>query len=330
MIRAGILGCGDVAGRHAAVMRALPEEIEIAALCDHTAATVQAFAQKHAPNAELFTDYRALLAEAELDLLVICLPPFAHADEVARAAANGIHILIEKPIALESEHAWRMVEAVEQAGVKSQVGFQFRFGAAVEAFTQLQHEGKTGKIVLMNARYFANHLHAAWWRDRAKSGGQVVEQAIHLFDLMAHFMGKPVTVYSRQANLLHGSVQGYTSEDTSATIVTFADGGIGVVTATNNAIPMRWIGDYRVVAERITADFATANVASFTHTDQVDIPVTRIDIERDSRREQLLDLLNAIKTGGETRTPIRAGAEVLDLVLAARRSAEEHREITLE
>jgi predicted dehydrogenase len=329
MMRLGIIGCGDVAGRHAATINSVGGELEITALCDRTKAKAEAFAAKHAPNAAIYTDHRRLFDEVTLDLIVICLPPFAHTDEVERAAASGIHLLMEKPIALDHEQAWRMVEAVEQAGIKAQIGFQFRFGEAIERFKMLQAEGKTGGIALMNGRYFCNALHAPWWRDREKSGGQVIEQAIHLFDLMRHFMGEPVAVYSRQENLFHQETPGYTSEDTSATVVSFRDGGIGVITATNNAIPGKWIGDYRVVAQRVTADFTSANAATFTHTDQPDHLVTTIDSQRDFRRAQLLDLLDAIKTGGATRTPMRDGAAILDLVLAARRSAETRQEIAL-
>ena len=63
---------------------------------------------------------------------MICLPPYGHSDEVEAAAARGVHLLMEKPIALTSEHAWRMVETSEKAGIKTQVGFMFRFGEAVE------------------------------------------------------------------------------------------------------------------------------------------------------------------------------------------------------
>src|SRR5690606_27571714 len=145
------------------------------------------------------------------------------------------------------------------------------------AFTTLQAQGKTGEIALMNARYFCNALHAAWWRDRAKSGGQLVEQAIHLFDLMRVFMGDPVSVYSRQENLFHRDIPDYTSEDTRESVVRFANGRFGMVTATNNAIPGKWNGDYRIVTRHITADFTSANAATFTHTDQPDLPVTHID-----------------------------------------------------
>ncbi|MBK8032951.1 MAG: Gfo/Idh/MocA family oxidoreductase [Chloroflexi bacterium] len=328
-MRIGIIGCGTVANRHAAAITGLSEELELAALCDHTAAKAQAFAEKYAPEAAIYTDHRAMLEKAGLDLVVICVPPYAHTDEVECAAQEGIHILMEKPIALTSEQAWRMVECVEQAGIKTQVGFQFRFGEAVEKFKALQAEGKTGRVALFTGRYFSNALHADWWRDRSKSGGQVIEQAIHLFDMMRYFMGEPAAVYSRQENLLHQDVPGYSSDDTSATVVTFRDGGIGVITATNNAVPGKWIGDYRVVAHKVTADFVSANIATLTQTDEAHTPVIAIDSERDVRREQLRDLINAVKTGGTTRTPLREGATVLDLLLKARQAAEERREITL-
>jgi predicted dehydrogenase len=65
---------------------------------------------------------------------------------VERAAACGIHMLIEKPIALTSEHAWQMVQQVEAAGVKTQVGFMFRFGEAIERLKGLLESGEVGPV----------------------------------------------------------------------------------------------------------------------------------------------------------------------------------------
>lgn len=328
-LRTGILGCGGFAHVHAKIAAALPDEIELVAFSDRNDWKTRDMQEKYAPQAMTFTDHHAMFDQARLDLVIICLPPYGHTDEVALAAEHGAHILMEKPIALTSEDAWRMVEAVEAASIKTQVGFQLRFGDAVEQFNALQAEGKTGPIGLMSARYFCNALHAPWWRMREKSGGQIVEQVIHIFDLMRFLMGDPVSVYSRQSNLFHQDVPDYTVEDVSATIVNFSRGEMGVVYATNNAIPGKWISDYRVVAQRLTADFTNANTALFTLTDQPDNPTIRVETDKDFRRAQMLDLLNAIRTGGETRTPMREGAKSLDLVLAARRSAETRAEVAL-
>ncbi len=328
-LRIGILGCGNFANVHAKIAQGLPEQLQLAAFCDPTEAKAKAFAEQYAPDAAVFTDHHAMFERGRLNGVIIVIPPFAHTDEVDAAAQNGIHVLIEKPIALQADQAWAMVEAAETAGIKTQVGFMFRFGEAVEQFKALQASGQTGEIGLMTARYFCNALHADWWRRRDKSGGQVVEQVIHMFDLLRYLAGDAVSVYSRQENLFHKDVPDYTIEDVSATIIGLKGGGMGVIYATNNAIPGKWINDYRVVAHRLTADFTNANNAVFTHTDREGNPVTTIESNKDYRRALLLDFVNAIRTDGVTRTPIREGAKSLDLVLAARRSAETHGEVNV-
>ncbi len=182
----------------------MPDEIELVAFCNTHEAQARAFAEKYtAGRALTFSDQRAMFDRANLDLALICLPPFAHSDEVARAAERGIHLLIEKPITLSSERAWHMVDAAERARIKTQVGFMYRFGAAVQEFKTRFDTGALGAAGLFSARYFCNALHADWWRQREKSGGQLVEQVIHLFDTLRVLMGEPVSVFSRQTLAPH-------------------------------------------------------------------------------------------------------------------------------
>ena len=329
-LRTAILGCGGFANRHAQNLIALPDEIDLIAFCDHHATNAREFSEKYTEGkGSIFTDYREMLDKASLDLVVICLPPFAHSDEVNVAAAHGTHMLIEKPIALSSEHAWRMVEAAENAGVKTQVGFMFRFGTAIERLKELLASGEAGTAGLMSARYFCNSLHAPWWRDRSKSGGQLVEQVIHMVDLMRYLMGDAVNVYSRQENLFHRDVADYTVEDVSATVFGFEGGALGVIYATNGAIPDKWINDYRLVSQKITAEFSNANNALFHFTGETPVRTEAISSDKNIHLAELQDLLAAIQSDGQTRTPLREGAKSLDMALAATQSAETHREVRL-
>ena len=329
-LRTAILGCGSFAHRHAQSLKVLKEDFEMVAFCNRSIEKAIAFAGQYTGGqAAVFSDHHEMFAQVALDVVVICLPPYAHSDEVEIAAERGVHLLIEKPIALESEHAWRMVEAAERAGIKTQVGFMFRFGEAVEQLKGLLASGQAGPAGLMSARYFCNALHASWWRERHKSGGQLVEQVIHMVDLLRYLMGEPHTVYSLQENLFHREVPGYTVEDVSATLFGFPTGAIGVIYATNGAIPNRWINDYRLVARHLTAEFSDANHAVFTHTREPELSVEEIASGRDMYLAEVLDLLQAIRSGGETRTPIREGAKSLDLALAATRSAQMHTEVRL-
>lgn len=330
-LRAAILGCGDFAKRHAENIVALPEEIELTAFCDHHENNARDLSERFTGGkGRVFTDHRKMFEKGALDLVVVCLPPFAHSDEVEAAARYGIHVFIEKPIALSSEHAWRMVEAAEKAGIKSQVGFMFRFGAAIERLKELIASDESSPVGLMSARYFCNSLHAPWWRDRSKSGGQLVEQVIHMVDLMRYIMGEAVSVYSRQENLFHRELADYTVEDVSATVFGFQNGGIGVIYATNGAIPGKWINDYRAVTQKITGEFSNANNALFHYTAESPVRAETIRSEKNLHLAELQDLLTAIRTDGQTRTPLREGAKSLDMALAATRSAETHREVSLQ
>jgi predicted dehydrogenase len=222
-----------------------------------------------------------------------------------------------------------MVEATEKAGIKTQVGFMFRFGAGIERLKELINSGEAGSTGLMSARYFCNSLHAPWWRDRSKSGGQLVEQIIHMVDLMRYLMGEAVSVYSRQENLFHRDVPDYTVEDVSATVFGFQGGAIGVIYATNGAIPGKWINDYRLVSQKLTAEFTNANNALFHFTAETPVHTETITSEKNIHLAELQDLLTAIRTDGHTRTPMREGARSLDMALAATRSAETHKEVSL-
>lgn len=329
-LRTAILGCGSFANRHAQNLITLPEEVELAAFCDHHDWNARAFSEKYTDGrGSIFTDPREMFERARLDLVLVCLPPFAHADEVELAAQHGVHVFIEKPIALSSEHAWQMVESAEKAQIKTQVGFMFRFGAAIERLKELITSGESGHAGLMSARYFCNSLHAHWWRDRSKSGGQLVEQVIHMVDLMRYLMGGAISVYSRQENLFHREVADYTVEDVSATVFGFESGALGVIYATNGAIPGKWINDYRLVAQKLTADFSNANNALFHFTAETPVRTESISSDRNIHLAELQDLLTAIRTGAPTRTPLREGAKSLDMALAATRSAETHQEISL-
>ncbi len=331
LLRAGILGCGGIAHKHVQAALQLRDQIELVAFCSRKETDARVFADQYtAGRAAIFTDHRMMFDHANLDVVIVCLPPFAHTDEVERAAERNIHLLVEKPIALSSELAWRMVDAAERARIKIQVGLMYRFGAAMQVFKTRYVAGEFGAAGLFSARYFCNSAHTDWKRSREQSGGQLVEQVIHLFDAMRYLLGEPVSVFSRQTNFFHRNIPGYTSEDASATVFSFANGGLGVIYATNGAFPNKWIKDWHIVTQKLVAEFGDWNHATFTPTIAPDLAAETIASEQNVFELQLRDLINAIRTNGQTRTPLREGAKSLDLVLAAARSAERRAEIQLD
>ncbi|MGQ9524050.1 MAG: Gfo/Idh/MocA family protein [Armatimonadota bacterium] len=329
-LRIGILGCGGIANAHARTLLNLSHRAELAAFCDVVQERAEQFSRQYTDGKGLvFTSHHDMYEKADLDVVWICLPPFAHTDDVEAAASKGIHVFIEKPIALTMEKANSMVEAVRQHGVKSQVGFMSRFGEAVQLVKRMLQDGTAGAPGLMVGKYYCNALHAPWWRDKSKSGGQVVEQIIHTFDLTRFFLGEVESVFCRMRNLFHKDVENFTSEDVSGTVITFRSGAIATVSGTDGAIPGQWINQYELVAKNLTVYFSDANNATIHFTDKPWPLKSVVSAEKHLFQAEAEDLLNAIESGGPTAVPMEEGAKTLELVLAASRSGETGEVVTL-
>lgn len=319
-MRVALLGCGGIAQRHVAAVRALGHEL--VACIGRDAARTAAFAADH--GGEPFVDLDRAIDATAPALLIATLPPYARHGEIEHAAARGLHLLVEKPIALDMAAAARMVAAVEAAGVTAAVGFMYRYGEAVRAW----READAGAVGLFAGAYHCNALHAPWWRERAKSGGQMLEQLIHQIDLVRHLVGEPDSVFARRANLFHRAVPGYDVEDVSAILFGWDDGRIAALNASNIATPGVWHKEWQVYAERLTGRFASWNEAVFTPT-AAGTPPRTIAGSGDPFTAQLADLVRAIESGGEPLVPLREGAATLRLALAAARAADERRELRI-
>jgi predicted dehydrogenase len=325
-LRAGLLGCGGIGARHVGALAKLPDQFEFVAGCGRDLEKTRAFTAPHGGAA--YHNLDRMLDEAALDVLIVATPPFAAAGEVERAAGRGVHLLVEKPIALDLDTAHRMVAAVEASGVTAAVGFMYRHGEAVTRWQALAAAGEIGRVGMFAGSYHCNALHAPWWRERARSGGQTLEQVIHLIDLARLFMGEPDTVYARAANLFHGATPGYDSEDVSAIVFGWDDGRVANLNASNIAIPGKWLKEWRLMAERCTGRFEDWNNAILTRT-VPDVADEVVAGNTDPFVAQLADLAAAIADRRPPRVPLAEGEASLRLALAARRSADERREIRL-
>lgn len=335
-VRVGIMGCGFIGGTHAKALSAI-DGVRITALYDTERAKAEALAGKLAgsPAAAggrgagptVFGDYAEMLASG-IDALFVCLPPFAHGDEVQQAAAAGVHVFMEKPIALTSRDAEAMASAAEKAGTITQVGYMMRYSEAIARIRELMVDGSAGRPTLYQATYACNALHAPWWRDRLKSGGQIFEQAIHLYDLALSFLGTPNSVSAMMGNLCHTDVEGYTIEDTSSVVIGFAGGAIANITATNCAVPGEWNHSFTLVCEKLVATLRNGTDLELVFTDG------EVRHERHSFADDVFvaedgAFIEHVRSRTPTATPLRIGAEGVRLVEAATRAARDGVMVTL-
>jgi predicted dehydrogenase len=200
----------------------------------------------------------------------------------------------------------------------------YRFGDAVRRW----RASDAGTVGLYAGSYHCNALHSAWWPQQAKSGGQIVEQVIHQIDLIRDLMGEPDSVYARRANLFHTTQPGYDVEDVSAILFGWDDGRIATLNASNIAVPGVWHKDWAIFAERRVGRFTSWNDAILTRT-QPPVEQEVVAGATDPFVAQIADVAAAIRERRAPSVPLREGAATLRLALAARRSADEAREVRL-
>lgn len=319
MIRVGILGAGHMGENHCHNLMKI-QDVDIVAVCDIQ--TEQAKALADTAGATAYTDFDRMLAETEMDALYILLPPFAHSGQFEKAAAKGIHIFIEKPIALRSEVGISMVNAAREAGIKTHVGFHMRYGSAVEKLRGLMQSGQTGRPVLFNGRYQCNNLHSQWWIDENLCGGQIFEQAIHVYDMGRYLLGHPKAVSALMGNLCHADVSGYTVEDVSSSISSFTTGAQAAITATNCSIPGRWDAYFDVTFERLTVNFRSPDEADFHYYTADGVETECFHEPVDHKYAEDAAFMDIIRANNACMCPIEEGLRSLCYVEAALFSAK--------
>lgn len=320
-LKVAILGMGNMGRGHAGSILRM-KDTELAALCSYPITDAQNFVKEKGLDCAVFDDFDQMLAEIKIDVLYICLPPFAHNGQFEKAAGKGIHIFIEKPIALTLERGQAMTEAAKENGICTQVGYQMRFGGAVRRFREYMEDNTAGRPSLYTASYECNSLHGPWWKDVEKCGGQVFEQVIHLYDMSLYMMGEPVAVNGYVANVSHQNVEGYTVEDTSVSNIRFESGALGSVTGSNCAVRNQWNGRFRIVCENMVADFEDQNHATFTFTNEEEVKIERIAEDVDCTYEEDRYFIETIRGSKKPMADIGEGYQGLKLVSAVVSSSQ--------
>jgi len=227
-IRIGFVGIGGIANTHFDALSQLPEAQPVA-FCDIDTERAERAAARFGGRA--YSDWRAMLDAESLDALYICLPPHGHDGVEIEAVQRGIHLFIEKPVARDLDYARRAEEAIQKAGVICSVGYHFRYYGAIErAKERLQGL----PVLLVKGAWDGGMPGVPWWRQHALSGGQLVEQTTHIFDLARYLVSEIVEVFTFSQNnpaLLHHPDGDVNVAD--VVCLKFANGAVGVITDTN-------------------------------------------------------------------------------------------------
>ena len=221
-VRLGFVGTGGMAGAHMSNLQNF-EDIAFTGMCDVSEERAKQRAQEFGGNA--YTDFREMYDKEELDAVYICTPPFAHGEQERIACEKGIPMFIEKPIAVELEQAIIINEAVQRSGVITSVGYHWRYGGNAQyAKSALEKEPP----ILGALGYWMGGMPGTpWWRVRAESGGQHVEQTTHIFDLVHYLVGSDgKTVHGVAARGGMTDIPNYDIDDLSMVNIEFENGAV--------------------------------------------------------------------------------------------------------
>ncbi|WP_024368039.1 Gfo/Idh/MocA family protein [Arthrobacter sp. TB 26] len=237
-LRVGIAGCGAISRNHLEAFRAL-DDVEIVGVCDIDPDRARKTAAAWGVTAAVETVHELLALD--LDVVSVCTPHPTHEEVVLQAAAAGVHILCEKPIAIELASAERMVNACDDAGVTLGVLFQRRFWPAAQRIRAAIDDGTLGRPIMgqcsvmlhRDPDYYSRDAWRGTWAN--DGGGVLMTQAIHYIDLLQWFMGDVAEVYGKINTFKHG--RHIEVEDSATAVITFTSGAMATLEASTAASP---------------------------------------------------------------------------------------------
>lgn len=187
----GMIGYGGFGQFIHNALKALPD-VTLAAVADVNPTV------KPEPGIRFYSDWREMLDNKTLDIIVVVTPPATHADIAGAAMRAGKHVWIEKPLATTLEDAHTILRTHSETGQKAIVNYMQRFNPLIEyirEWNQAEYFGPLRRVVVENYAQDASLGPSHWFWDRAQSGGILVEHAVHFMDLV-HFIAsaKPIRV----------------------------------------------------------------------------------------------------------------------------------------
>jgi len=320
-MRTGLVGLGEIGQHHLAAIRA-SEDAELAAICDLDPELVEAAAGDGVAG---FTELEAMLAEARLAALDVCLPHSLHLPATLAAIEAGCHVVLEKPLAVDVESCRRIATAASGAGVTVAVSHNQLFYGPHERVAELLAEGALGELRSLYARLWIGDRYRGW-RERPElvGGGLLMDAGVHRVYLL-RALGGPVAAVSARMDAPR-------AEESFSVSLEFASGARGLIDASYHC-PARTFDDRLdlVGSEGIAQ---VAGCEAFFEGDLRDQPQLRLRLGGEWADDPVADswdasvaravtqALRALSGAEQPRVDPAAAREVVGLIEAAYRSAE--------
>ncbi|NLL25454.1 MAG: Gfo/Idh/MocA family oxidoreductase [Sphaerochaeta sp.] len=237
MVRYALLGYGKVAHLHAQALKSV-KDAQLVAVWGRNMEKARQFAQKWKIKA--YTDLDQMVKEAKVDAVVVTTVHPLHMEHTLQALDAGLHVMVEKPMALTVRQCDLMIEKAEEKHKKLGVISQRRWYPACQRIRKAIDSGNLGTPVIGQVTMLG-------WRDKAyydsdpwrgswelEGGGVLINQAPHQLDLLHWYLGEIAEVYAQWDNFNHPYIE---VEDSAVATVRFKSGAIASILVSNSQKP---------------------------------------------------------------------------------------------
>jgi inositol 2-dehydrogenase len=234
-INIGVIGLGRLGSQYARYFKSRIPGASLYAVSDVRPEATKAVAEETGA-AKGYTDYHELLADKNVDAVVVMTPTKYHGEAVIAAAGAKKAIFCEKPLTLDVQEGRAMEQAVAKAGVFFQLGFMRRFDKAYAAAKKKIEEGVIGTPVVFKSASKDQFPPPLEYLRPANSGGLFIDMGIHDFDLARWYMGEVKSTYTAGGALAYPEIASVGDVDNGLTTLHYANGNIGVVSLSRSGI----------------------------------------------------------------------------------------------
>ena len=335
VMKYALIGCGRIATNH--IKAVLNNQLELVAVCDICTDHMETLLEEHGleQNASIkrYKKKKKMVAENQLDLVAIATESGLHAEIALYCMEHGIHLIIEKPIAMSMADADKIIQLAKEKNVKVSACHQNRFNVAIQKLRRALDGGRFGALShgSIHVRWNRNkgyYEQAPWRGTWAQDGGALMNQCIHGIDLMRWTMGDDaVEVYGATRQQFHHYLE---AEDIGMAVIKFKSGAIATVEGTTNVFPKNLEETLYVFGETGTVKIggtSTNNIDVWDFADQAPedelnqgLKEATSNVYGNGHTSLYADVIDAIRQDREPYVNAEAGRRALEIVLAIYKS----------
>ena len=330
-----LIGCGRIATNH--MKAAVNNKLNIVAVCDVIPEHMESILEKHQLNQDTnikrYTDYKQMIEENQIDLVSIATESGIHAEIALYCIDHNIHVIIEKPMAMNIEDAEEIIRRSEEKNVKVSACHQNRFNIAVQEMRKAVEEGRFGQLShgSIHVRWNRNedyYTQAPWRGTWAQDGGALMNQCIHGIDLLRWMMGDEVVeVYGATRQQFHHYLE---AEDIGMAVIKFKNGAVATIEGTTNVYPQNLEETLYLFGENGTVKLggkSTNNIDVWDFKDETEedhknkgFEEVTSNVYGNGHTSLFADVIDAIQNDRKPYVDAVAGKNALEMVLSIYKS----------